>query len=53
MFYCYRKGDPFPAQKWALTLRSELSEKTHVLTKRETIWGRGTRAESRRVSSES
>ena len=32
-----------------LTLRSELSEETHVLTKQETLLGKGTQAESSRV----
>ena len=32
-----------------LTLRNELSEETQVLTKQETLLGRGARAESRRV----
>ena len=31
------------------TLRNELSEETHVLTKQETLLGRGARAESSRV----
>ena len=47
------RGTPSRAREWALTLRSESSEKTHVLTKQETILGRGAWAESRRVSSES
>ena len=32
-----------------LTLRNELSEKTHVLTKQEILLGKGTRLESSRV----
>ena len=32
-----------------LTLRDELSEETHVLTKQETLLGKGTRVESSRV----
>ena len=32
-----------------LTLRDELSEETHVLTKQETLLGRGAQAESSRV----
>ena len=32
-----------------LTLRNELSKETHMLTKQETLLGRGARAESRRV----
>ena len=32
-----------------LTLRNELSEETHVLTKQETLLGRGVLADSRRV----
>ena len=31
-----------------LTLRNELSEETHVLTKQEILLGKGARAESRR-----
>ena len=32
-----------------LTLRNDLSEETHVLTKQEILLGKGARAESRRV----
>ena len=48
--YC-RKGDPFqsPRVGSCLTLGNELSEETHVLTKQETLLGRGTRAESSRI----
>ena len=47
---CCRKGDPFQGPKLGscLTLRNELSEETHVLTKREILLGKGTRVESRR-----
>ena len=43
-----RKGDPFQSPKlgsW-LTLRNELSDETHVLTKQEILLGKGTRVES-------
>ena len=42
---------PFQGPKLGscLTLRNELSEETHVLTKQEILLGKGTRAESRRV----
>ena len=48
---CCRKGDPFQGPKLGscLTLRNELSEETHVLTKQEVLLGRGARAESSRV----
>ena len=48
---CCRKGDPFQAPKLGscLTLRDELSEGTHVLTKQEILMGKGTQVESRRV----
>ena len=41
---CYRKEDPFqgPRMGSCLTLGNELSEETHVLTKQETLLGRGT-----------
>ena len=51
-FYdCCRKGDPFQGPKVGscLTLRNELSEVTHVLTKQEILLGKGTRVESSRV----
>ena len=50
MHYC-RKGDPFQGLRVGscLTLGSELSEETHVLTKRETLLGRGARVEGSRV----
>ena len=46
-----RKGDPFQGLKLGscLTLRNELSEETHVLTKQEILLGKGTQVESRRV----
>ena len=34
---------------FCLTLRNELSEETHMLTKQETLLGRGARTESSRV----
>ena len=47
--YC-RKGDPFQGLKAGscLTFGNELSEETHVLTKQETLLGKGTRVESNR-----
>ena len=49
--YCSRKADPFRGPKLGscLTLGSELSEETHVLTKQEILLGKGARAESSRV----
>ena len=48
---CCRKGDTFQGPKLdsCLTLRNELSEKTHVLTKQEIILGKDTQVESSRV----
>ena len=48
--YC-RKGHPFQGPKVGscLTLRNELSEETHVLTKQEILLGKGTQVESSRV----
>ena len=48
---CCRKADPFQGLKLGscLTLRNELSEETHVLTKQEILLGKGTRVESSRV----
>ena len=48
---CCRKGDPFQGPKLGscLTLRNELPEETHVLTKQEILLGKGTRVESSRV----
>ena len=48
---CCRKGDPFQGPKLGscLTLRNELSEETHVLTKQEVLLGKGSRVESSRV----
>ena len=47
---CCRKGDPFQGPKLGscLTLRNELSEEAHVLTKHEILLGKGTQVESRR-----
>ena len=41
--FCCRKGDPFQGPKLSsyLTLRNELSEETRVLTKQETLLGKG------------
>ena len=40
---CCRKRDPFQGPKLdsCLTLRNELSEETHVLTKQEVLLGKG------------
>ena len=48
---CCRKGDPFQGPKLGscLTLRNEVSEETHVLTKQEILLGKGPWVESRRV----
>ena len=48
---CCRKGDPFQGLKLGscLTLRNELSEETHVLTKQEILLEKGTWVESSRV----
>ena len=48
---CCRKGDPFQGPKLGscLTLGNELSEETHVGTKREILLGMGTWVESSRV----
>ena len=48
---CCRKGDTFQGPKAGscLTLRNELSEETHLLTKQEILLGRGAPAESSRV----
>ena len=48
---CCRKVDPFQGPKLGscLTLRNELSEETPVLTKQETVLGKGIWVESRRV----
>ena len=45
---CYRKVDPFQGPKLGscLTLRNELFEETHVLTKQEILFGKGTQVES-------
>ena len=51
LWNCCRKADPFQGPKLGccLTLRSELSEETHVLTKQEILLGKGTQVESSRV----
>ena len=48
---CCRKEDPFQGPKLGscLTLRNELSEETHVLTKQDILLGKGTQVESSRV----
>ena len=45
---CCRKGDPFQGLKLGscLTLRNELSEEAHVLTRQEILLGKGARAEA-------
>ena len=45
------RGDPFQGPKVGscITHGSELSEETHMLTKQETLLGKGAWAESRRV----
>ena len=45
------RADTFQGPKLGscLTLRTELSEETHVLTKQEILLGKGTRVESSRV----
>ena len=52
-YSCCRKGNPFQGPKLGscLTLRNELSEETHLLTKQEILLGKGTQVEesSRRV----
>ena len=47
---CCRKGDPFQGPKlgFCLTLRNELSQETHVLTKQEILLGKGAWVESSR-----
>ena len=47
--YCGRKGDPFQGLKLGSSLRNELSEETHLLTKQEILLGKGTQVESSRV----
>ena len=50
MTLSFRKGDPFKDRVGSyLTLRNELSEETHVLTKQETLLARGAQAESSRI----
>ena len=48
---CCRKEDPFQGLKlgFCLTLRNELSEETHALTKKEILLGKGTQVETSRV----
>ena len=49
--YCCRKRDPFQGLKLGscLTLRNDLSEETHVLTKQEILLGKSAQVESSRV----
>ena len=46
-----QEGGPLPGPESGLflTLGNELSEETHMLTKQETLLGRGARVESSRV----
>ena len=46
-----QEGGPLPGPETGpcLTLGSDLSEETHVLTKQETLLGKGARVESSRV----
>ena len=37
-----QEGGPLPGPETGLTLRNELSEETHVLTKQEILLGKGT-----------
>ena len=48
---CCRKGDSLQGLRvgFCLILRNELSEETYLLTKQETLLGRGVWAESSRV----
>ena len=50
--FCCSKGDPFQGPKLCscLTLRNELSEETHVLTKQEILLGKGTQENCSAVS---
>ena len=47
-WFCCRKGDPFQGLKLGscLTLRNELSEETHLLTKQEILLGKRTQEKS-------
>ena len=49
--FCCRKRDPFQGLKLGscLTLRNDLSEETHVLTKQEILLGKSAQVESSRV----
>ena len=51
MRYCYQKGDIILGLRVGsyLTLRNELSKEIHMLTKKETLFRRGTLLESSRV----
>jgi len=51
LYLCCRKADPFQGPKLGscLTLRNELSEETHVLTKQEILLEKSTQVESSRV----
>ena len=48
---CFRNGDCFQGLRVGsfLTLRNELFQETHVVTKQEALLGRDNRAESSRV----
>ena len=51
LWLCCLKEDPFQSPRVGsyLSLRNKLSEETHTLTKQETLLGRGTWVESRRI----
>ena len=51
---CCRKGDPFQGTGAGscLTLKNELSKETNVLTKQETLLGRGSQVESSKGTQE-
>ena len=51
LVFLLQEGEPLPGPETGLllTLRNELSEETHVLTKQEILLGKGTRVESSSV----
>ena len=48
-YSCCRKRDPFQGLKLGSSLRNELSEETHLLTKQEILLGKGTWLASSKV----
>ena len=48
-YSCCRKRDPFQGLKLGSSLRNELSEETHLLTKQEILLGKGSWVKSCRV----